>query len=448
MTPRTFAWIAATLVGTVLATSSVRADNLDERLLQEAPKVMKFLQTHQYQSVGVLKFRVELGRKPASFNVGAINSNMSRRLQNALILVDDPEKPVGLLEDPNQVAAAKKLPSYLTPAGREALFHTTFPLAWGQNSAKPDAFVTGLVKVDPNMRKGRVTIESFDARSPKMSEVCQFDFDTDRSVLSDLGQGFLVARRGIKATEEDEDKAAAQDAANRDDKKTQGSPLESPDNPVQLEIRYDGSPQQVANDPSSPGELMVAEPQERQAVAFLLKNVSNERVGVVLKVNGRNTLFEEEEEPGQCTKWILDPGEQLEVKGFSQRDDKREIPFKVLSAGESEAVAYTDNLGIIQLCVFRSGGEQMQISRKASLRGLSTSRAAKTARPATLRELQKRTATATKVRSNRGVLEKDLDAVAKVQDFKTVDFPHPTQVADLKIRYYKPRGSSGSAQKP
>ena len=76
---------------------------------------------------------------------------MARRLQNALILVDDPAKPVGLLEDPNQVAAAKKLPDYLTPAGRDSLFQTNFPMAWGQNTAKPDAFVTGIVRVDPSM---------------------------------------------------------------------------------------------------------------------------------------------------------------------------------------------------------------------------------------------------------------------------------------------------------
>ena len=40
--------------------------------------------------------------------MGPINSNLAKRLQNALVLANDPADAIGILEDPNKAAADKK----------------------------------------------------------------------------------------------------------------------------------------------------------------------------------------------------------------------------------------------------------------------------------------------------------------------------------------------------
>ena len=422
-----------------------RADNLDVKLLNNAPEVMKYLEGRHYQNVGVLKFRVELGKKPPNFNVGPINANLAKRLQNALILVNDVDKPIGILEDPNKEAAEKKLPGSQTPAGREALFKTSFPLAWGNTSVKPDAFLTGVVKVDANMRQGAVVIECFDAANPKhTADVLKFDFATDRTVLADLGQVFAL-KRGVNVRDEDEgDKLAADDAAGR---QNAGGPAvdpkppltDAPENPIKLEILYDGGAQELAPDKSTPGGSVVPEPQEQQKVAFGLTNTASEKMAVVLKVNGQSTLYREQNAPAECTLWCLEPGVHYVLSGFTVMDngEKKDVPFKVLSTAESQAVSYTDDVGTFQMTVFRSGGDKMLVSRKVNLRGLASGQSAKAPRPRSLADVQKQMHKVTATRNKRGLIVEDPDA-AQATETQLTSFPNPQIIADVKIRYYDP----------
>ena len=192
---------------------------------------------------------------------------------------------------------------------------------------------------------------------------------------------------------------------------------------------------------------MIAEPREKQVVTFLLRNVSKERVGVVLKVNNKNTLYEEEEEPAQCTKWILDPGEQLEVKGFSSATTRREFPFKVLSTADSEVAAVLGTPGHYPA--------RLQVRRRAD----ENQSQGEPARPVFQPEREngppghaQGLAEADR-ECNQGSqqprrLEKDTSAAGTVTDFKEVDFPNPTQVENVKIRYYKRNGTGGGTPKP
>src|SRR4051812_30831772 len=79
----------ATFLALTLAwagSGAARADNLDQKLLEHAPKIVEALHAKGYKNVGVLRFRAHLGHKADSFKVGAINGNLVQRLENALII--------------------------------------------------------------------------------------------------------------------------------------------------------------------------------------------------------------------------------------------------------------------------------------------------------------------------------------------------------------------------
>src|SRR5436190_11454590 len=101
--------LAAALVlgGWVNNPAPARADNIDLELYKQAPKVMEYLQKQGFQNVGVLKFRVQKGTKPETFNAGPLNVNMASRLENLLILVNDTKQPIGIIHDASRVAAAE-----------------------------------------------------------------------------------------------------------------------------------------------------------------------------------------------------------------------------------------------------------------------------------------------------------------------------------------------------
>lgn len=444
-------------VSAVLPTAA-RADNIDVELDKQASKIVQYARDHGYQNVGVLKFRVKKGDRPVSFQAGTMNSNMAIRLENALVMHDTGSKPIGIIHDASSTASARKLPAYTNPKARPRLFQENYPLAWGDQQVKPDGFFTGQVTVSPDMRRTTVLIEAFDRKTPdKVSKVLEFSVKTDRSILADLGQNFVVSSRALRRDGEDIDIAAEDSAANKDKQQpttptnpssptTPTSPTTpSEDKAVSLEIRFDGQPQAPTADPESPGEMRVPEPREGQKVTFVIRNVSSERIGVVLKVNGKNSLFEEMDEPVRCTKWILDPNDQYEIQGF-HIDDKTSIPFKVLTQAESEAVSYTDSLGVIQVFAFRAVPDQnMKISLS---RGLTARNSAKVPKARTLAERQSQLASLTKAGSKttsskvvkRGVIEKDDPSAGKQDEVKRVEFPPNAQLQSSEtVRYYKPK---------
>ena len=119
--------------------TAARADNIDLALLDEAPKIMAYLHKQGYKNVGVLEFRVQKGKEHADFGTGTLNSNMATRLENALILLDDPADPIGVVRDASQHALSRdKKATYLTADGRKALMAASYPLAWGKEVVKPD----------------------------------------------------------------------------------------------------------------------------------------------------------------------------------------------------------------------------------------------------------------------------------------------------------------------
>lgn len=344
---------AAALFG---AGRSARADAIDQALLTEGPVVLRYLKGQGYKHVGVLPFRVAKAGKPLSFNVGAMNTNMATRLENALILLDDAQDPVGILRDAGSIAATSKSASYLTLPGRNNLLAGEYPLAWGNSRHKADAFLVGDISLSQDNRRAAVSIKAFDTKGNALKAVHQFSVNTDRSILADCGQSFQVASRGLQPGD-DPEKSAADDATKQDSTKPgqpTAPPAQAPE--VKLTILYDGNPAPTQDDPVSPGERRVrlarspghantniANAKEGQKVAFVLENTSpKETYAVVLKVNGQNTLFMEMDDAVNCHKWVLPPAKdgrptKYVINGFWLKEDGSELlPFRVLSEEESK----------------------------------------------------------------------------------------------------------------
>src|SRR5262249_6621449 len=261
------------------------------KLMAEAPKIMKYLADHHYQTVGVVKFTVKKGDGSASLNSGTLNTKMALRLEHALVLLNDPKQPINVLENVTANASRSSRSATIRNAtGRRGLMEHTYPLAWGNDKKQPDALLTGEVRFAKDMKKANVVVQAFDKKNPdKLQEVVVIhDIPTDRDMLASIGQTFVVSARKVKRGGDDPDVDAVADTANRD--KTTGgqpaNPLQDADEPVKLEIYYDGQLIPLDADPASPGELKVrktkaTEPKEGQKVKFLIKNTGQDTVGVV-----------------------------------------------------------------------------------------------------------------------------------------------------------------------
>ena len=136
-----------------------------------------------------------------------------------------------------------------------------------------------------------------------------------------------------------------------------------------LEVLYDGRPVPLE---IRGGQALVREPQEGQKVTLVLRktDATPDRYGVVLMVNGENTLYRERQSPPNCQKWILSPQDPaITVHGF-QGDEGKAETFRVLSRAESakDAMDYGSDVGTISLVVFREasgGGEPLALDEEA-----------------------------------------------------------------------------------
>ncbi|MBL8798097.1 MAG: hypothetical protein JNM56_29640, partial [Planctomycetia bacterium] len=256
-----------------LSPSWARADNLDKELVKKAPEILKQLQQQGYKNVGVLKFMAKKGKGDLSFNSGAINHNLASRLENALVLAVDPEKPVGIIRDATAVAAAADAKhTHLTAEGRTSLFKHSYPLAWGSQKVAADAFVTGIVTLSPNMKETTVQFVVFDRKSTKLEDLkgTAIKVATDRSILADSGQSFVLSKLAMRSMTKREafDEESAANSATWDDTTTTPTPTPGStifDTYVKLEVKYDGQAQTMTPDSASGGEFKMSEnPREGQ----------------------------------------------------------------------------------------------------------------------------------------------------------------------------------------
>ncbi len=367
-----------------------RAADLESALLDRAKGLIQHCKQKGYKTVGVLKF---LGAKEGgelSDNLGTVNTLLARRLEVALVLANDPRNPVDLIEDASAVAARTPGANHRTPEGRKALLAAKYKLAWGDPKARvsPDAFFTGLVGVSKDLKTLTVSFLAFDRATNKLEPVPGVPdavVPNRGSALVELGESFTLrgafddgkveakpkkeaaakkndAETKPKAKDEkndppadlpkDKDQAALKSAADVRDQTAGKHPAEEPDAPVKLTVLYNGKPVSIE---VRDGKAFVPEPAQGQRVEFVLaKDATGRRFGVVLKVNGENTLDKQRLPDAKCRMWVLtNPGEAVAVRGYQLGTDRLET-FRVLSVPESKAreVNYGADVGTITVTVF------------------------------------------------------------------------------------------------
>ena len=414
-------------------------DTLDRALLKQAPRVIGYLKEHGSRNVGVLKFRVKKGDAATSDHVGPLNLNLAGRLEIALVLANDLKDPLGIIRNADAVAATLPAANHLTKPGRQALFRGRYPLAWGDAQVEPDSFLTGVAVVSPDRKKLTVGIMAFGKDGEKLDNVAQFTASTDAPTLAEAGESFLI--RGAfdsGRTEEVREKVVASVVTVNASPAT--TPLRDPSAPVGLEIRYDGKPVplEIRN-----GQAEVCEPTADQKVTFVLRKLDKtpDKYGVVLLVNGVNTLYKEQTAPQHAGKWVLGPEHRETVVSGYQTGAKSAEAFRVLSSAESKsnAVHYGPAAGTITLVVFREKksadvapplddeGEDLA----ALSRGVLPPE-----RPKTLAALKFRLREGAGQGTSRGLIVEGQEIDAKI---RTVEFQaEATPVMSATITYYKP----------
>lgn len=445
-------------------------DAIDEAFAAAAPEVLAKLKARKAKNVGVLKFLVQRGDAKPEDAVGELNMGLADRLEAAIILANKDEK-LGILDRASLAVVANnnRLANHRTEEGRQAFFGDKYKMAWGGEKVKPSAFVTGTAAISKDLKTATITLEIFgeDGEIEKIGS--PIVVPTTRRTLVEAAYSYVLTEKAapkifdgargsrtnkgavaqIKA--EDDSVALSLALALNDSTKTEGVKFTAQDalrdSPVKLTILYNSKPVEVESD-------RVREPKEGEVVSFRLENTDPKYLyAVVLKVNGKNTLFGEDMEAGQCLKWILPPETKLEILGF-QEDDKTYREFKILSAKESDetAVRYGDLAGTLRMITYR--GEQVtkdpsEIEKKdpepRTTMLAAVSRGSKGLKkgddkPGSLAALQADLLGREKeLEGMRGIIDKG----SKKEDtriqrvfFKTL----PTvAVADITIRYYSPK---------
>lgn len=349
---RLFALTAAAVLVGVPASS--RAATLEQELLKKAPELIRYLQDKQCKNVGVLKFLVQQGDSPGSAPASTLGYDLAARLEVALVLASDSkaDNPVSIIRDASSVAATIREADHRTPAGRRAFLRKEYPLAWGNQSVTPDAFLTGRVSFSSDLREMTVAVQSFLARTPGiLSDLFQFTVTTRANQLAEVGKSYLL-RSLVNEAPPEEAKAFESISP-----KTH--PLEDANAPVKLEVRYDGKPVawSFAN-----GAASLPEPLEGQAITFILRHrdpapapgtkPAPPRYSVVLKLNGENVLFRERLNPLYCTKWVLDPGKNIVIDGYVGEQGGKKFRVAGLEESRQRELDYGPEVGVISLVVF------------------------------------------------------------------------------------------------
>jgi hypothetical protein len=449
---------ALALAAALAVPPAARAGALERELLNQAPDILNYLREHRFHNVGVLKFRV--GKEgQVTDNAGPLNLNFASRLETALLLKYDmqQDRDLTLLHDASATAAKLKGANHLTTDGRQVLFQSKYGALWGnQAQVGADAFLTGRIDFSEDLRTLTVAVCAF-GKDCQVQKVVVFHAASGVNTLFEVGESFnlrsFLTKKGT-FEEVQLDEAAPAEAQKQDAGKADLPALDS--KLVGLEIHYvdrASGNDRVVPPQSTNGQLLIPEPNEGQDVYCVLKRNDPDpkaRYGVVLMVNGVNTLFEERLPPQLCTKWIMEPGSPpIPVKGF-QTSNRKASPFVIRSAAESKAneVNYGADVGTLSYSIFR---EQPKVAKKESLDDdPKTQEAAVVNPPAPPADLPqdggpvKLPESAAPLKSQVTNADKLLGLIERSgfevdSGVRHVSFTNPVLVSTVTIRYYKPQ---------
>lgn len=366
---------AALALGLFAATA--RADRLDAQLSVEAPKIVEALRKQGVKNVGVLRFRVQEGKRAESFTTGPINGNLVTRLENALILNagTDEKDALGIIRDAGAEAARQGVNGWFgNEAEQQKLFAvSTYPLAWGESQVKANVFLTGVIKVPADYRSCTVTIEQLTAPG-KLEKLSEFSMPTDVALLRDLGKSFSLVRRGAKVGDRSPQalrkRAVDQIAALGGE--GGGGGADASDAPllgkeqqainiggIEFQIMDNDQPVEIKEsaDPERRSQYEIKSPTAESVVTFRATNKTDRTLGLDVHLNGLSVLFERSEMPELCRVFVLKPGVSIRIRGVYQEGEANKYvvaPFKVLVGPEAKRIAADlgPRAGEVQVTVF------------------------------------------------------------------------------------------------
>jgi len=348
-------------VGLLLATTAkaddAKADPLAAALTEKARTVVDALKAKGYGNVGVLKFLIQMKDGPPRDDVGEMNLALANRLRVALILALNPEADKFLVLDrvnETVVEAQLTTANHKDAAGRKAFFVRKYEPSWGTTPVHPESFLTGVLSVPADLKQGKLTLQCFGADGAMHDLPIVVEFNMVPQYLPELGLSYIQPEANRKAViagqplppkaEQERDILAA--VVQPPAAKPQEPDRPFTDSPVQWSVRYNGKPADVV------GHIL-PEPKENDRVEFRLENPTDASYGVVLLVNGENTLGRERTAVSQSRKWLLSPKSSVVVRGF-QMDNETVTPFRVLTPEQSEndAVHYGEHAGSFRLVIY------------------------------------------------------------------------------------------------
>ncbi|MFK7818438.1 MAG: hypothetical protein AB8G99_06955 [Planctomycetaceae bacterium] len=438
-------------VAAFTAPDSARADSIHKQIQKHVPEIASYLKGKGVKTVGVLKFRVKKPGEKTTDSAGSINSLLADRLEVAMILGNsfNESQQLQIIKNASDQVAKVEGANHLSEAGRRAMFGARYQLAWGDTSAKADAFLTGVVAVHDDGKNASIGILCFHRSGGKLERACSlFEAELDASTLGEMGESFVLrgafdggnSRLSFKNKQQKRENQIREQVVEVRNKAVD-FPLVDSNAPVSLEVLYDGKPVKIE---TRNGRAFVPEPVTGQKVQFaLLRNqAARGRLGIVLKVNGENTLHRETNRDLDCTKWILGPQDKRIVIGGYQMDGETAQPFEVLSQSESarRAINYGRNVGLIQLTVFEelTGPppttdvvDEDEEDLLAMLRGTQPSET-----PGSLSALKRQIRLAGKTELNRGLIANDESKRTESKVTQVRYTANPTPIMSATITYY------------
>ncbi len=351
-------------------------DRLEDGLQQAAKQALQKLRERQLHSVGVLKFSIRTGSGPFPTSLGTLNHRLAEKLELALVLANPAQESkaaqqVGVIRNASDTAATIPGAQHVTPEGQSLLFSKEYPLAWAINRKSaviPDAFIIGVAQVRDDLRAIDIELSLLENGKAGLEPFHSQTSPLDLEDLIDSGESFttrglfdggqvndgskvveLVAKRSQTIRDETFGKSQPQPA--------KAHPLAgSNEAPLSLEVWYGNRKQNIE---FRDGAAFVHEPSQGEKVMFIVRRTVNEttRYGIVLRVNGENTLYRERLPDSRASIWIMEPTmKEFSVQGF-QLDNGTRQDFRVLSDSESRkrAIDYGRDVGMISFTVFQTG---------------------------------------------------------------------------------------------
>ncbi|MFO0930867.1 MAG: hypothetical protein U0736_28195 [Gemmataceae bacterium] len=476
--------VALLLTCGLVTTGRAGAGTLDLWLLANSRQVLQFAQNRNWKTVGVLPFQVKRGNRTYSYTAAPLCHDMTRRLENALIMALDVDAPtrVGILRDAVGTANKNGVGAIRTDrAAFDLLFATNYDLAWNDvgKPVRADAFLTGEVSNDGNRKRTTVVIQAFDRhcfRNNRLAayEVARFSVPTDRLLAADLGYNFALKSNLVRSrdvTIGQRDNAILEEIRLEDEEQRPGRPGQ-PGQPqqgqghsptdtagIRFELRYDDRLQRIkpvagTQQGSLATEYQVPTAPAKAKITMTLTRVASDprTLGAVLMVNGRSTWKMQDMEPIRCQKWIYDHTRTDKPDPFTgfytALTGENLQPFKSLTAEESavRAAELGNRAGWIDLYVFASGAENQgdESQMLISMRGVAgTSNLSRREVQDRLREanhvdvarIKKLQALANTLAKTRDVIDYSQFTV-EGERITEGELPNPVLIGHLAIRYW------------